>query len=47
MLPILGNARRTDDQLMCHFEAFALPPWRQREDLNGMMTAFTPLLRRE
>ena len=47
MLPILGNARRTEDQLMRHFEAFALPTWRQREDLNGLMSALTPLLRCE
>ena len=41
MLPILGNARRTDDQLMRHFEAFELPPWREGEYLNGLMSTLT------
>jgi hypothetical protein len=46
MLHFLGNARRTDHQLARHFEAFAFPPWRQGENLNGLST-LTPLLRRE
>ena len=43
------NALRTDDQLVRRFEAFALPPWREGEDLNGLMStlARTLPLRRE
>ena len=43
------NALRTDDQLVRRFEAFALPPWREGEDLNGLMSTLTrtlPLRRR-
>ena len=32
------NALRTDDQLVRRFEAFALPPWCEGEDLNGLMS---------
>jgi type II secretory pathway predicted ATPase ExeA len=39
------NALRTDDQLVRRFEAFALPPWREGEDLNGLMSTLP--LRRE
>jgi len=38
------NALRTDDQLVRHFEAFALPPWREGEDLNGLMSTLTRTL---
>ena len=42
------NALRTDDQLVRRFEAFVLP-WREGEDLNGLMSTLTRtlLLRRE
>ena len=38
------NALRTDDQLVRRFEAFALPPWREGEDLNGLMSTLTRTL---
>jgi len=43
------NALRTDDQLVRRFEAFALPPWREGEDFNGLMSTLirTLPLRRE
>ena len=38
------NALRTDDQLVRRFEALALPPWREGEDLNGLMSTLTRTL---
>ncbi len=43
------NALRTDDQLLRRFEAFALPPWREGEDVTGLISTLqrTLPLRRE
>jgi len=43
------NALRTDDQLVRRFEAFALPPWREGEDVTGLISTLqrTLPLRRE
>ena len=43
------NALRTDDQLVRRFEAFALPPWREGEDVIGLISTLqrTLPLRRE
>jgi type II secretory pathway predicted ATPase ExeA len=38
------NALRTDDQLVRRFEAFVLPPWREGEDLKGLMSTLTRTL---
>ena len=41
MRPFLGNALRTDEQPVRHFEAFELPPWREGEYLNGLISTLT------
>jgi len=41
MWPFLGNALRTDEQPVRHFEAFALPPRREGEYLNGLISTLT------
>ena len=43
------NALRTDNQLVRRFEAFALPPWRDGEDVIGLISTLqrTLPLRRE
>jgi type II secretory pathway predicted ATPase ExeA len=43
------NALRTDDQLVRRFEAFALPPWKDGEDVIGLISTLqrTLPLRRE
>ena len=43
------NALRTDDQLVRRFEAFALPPWREGQDVTGLISTLqrTLPLRRE